>query len=230
MNQAWRLQELERRLNNLLMVGTIMSVDYAAARCRVEIGEIQTAWLKWFTTRANNDRSWWAPEVGEQVMVLSPSGELAQGTVLPAIYQGAHPGPGNRATHRIDDYGDGTRVTYDREASRLTIDCVGDVVIENANSITINTGTTLDITAGGAATLAAPSVTVDSPQSTFTGKVTIQGKLTYLGGMAGSGGTGAAASISGDVSVTGGDVTADGVSLKTHTHPGDSGGTTGAPS
>lgn len=229
MNQAWRLQELERRLNNLLMVGTILEVDYAAARCRVEIGELRTAWLKWFTTRASSDRSWWAPEVGEQVMVLSPSGELAQGTVLPAIYQSAHPAPGDRATHRIDDYGDGTRVTYDRAASVLTIDCVGDVVIENANSITVNTGTTLDITAGGSATLTAPDVTVDSPQSIFTGQVTIQGPLIYQSGMTGSGGSGASASITGGISVTSGDVTADGVSLKSHTHPGDSGGTTGPP-
>lgn len=38
----------------------------------------------------------------------------------------------------------------------------------------------------------------------------------------------AAVSITGDVTVTG-DVIADGISLKTHTHPGDSGGTTGAP-
>jgi phage gp45-like len=35
-------------------------------------------------------------------------------------------------------------------------------------------------------------------------------------------------SITGDVTVTG-DVVADGISLKSHTHPGDSGGTTGPP-
>lgn len=228
MNQAWRLQDLERRLNNLLMVGTILEVDYAAARCRVGVGEIRTAWLKWFTNRASNDRSWWAPEVGEQVMVLSPSGELATGTVLPAIYQSAHPAPGNLATHRIDDYGDGTRVTYDRETSVLTIDCVGDIVINNAKSITINTGATLDITAGGSATLTAPDVTVDSPQSTFTGAVTIQGALTYLGGMTGSGGSGAAAAVTGKVSVSD-DVVAGGVSLVKHTHTGDDGGNTSPP-
>lgn len=35
--------------------------------------------------------------------------------------------------------------------------------------------------------------------------------------------------IKGTVTVTGGDVIADGISLKNHTHPGDSGGTTGRP-
>ena len=229
MNQDRRLQDLERRLNNLLMIGTISAVDYGSARCRVAIGEIQTAWLKWFTTRASSDRSWWAPEVGEQVMVLSPSGELAAGTVLPAIYQSAHPPPGDRATHRIDDYGDGTRVTYDRASSVLTVECVGDIVVENAKSITINTGTTLDITAGGDAMLKAPTVTVDSPQSTFTGAVTIKGPLTYQGGMTGSGGSGPSATINGTVRVQGGDVIADDTSLKQHDHEGDSGGVTSSP-
>lgn len=229
MNQQYRTQDLERRLSQMLVIGTIQQADYPNARCRVSAGGILTGWIKWFTTRASNDCSWWAPEVGEQVMVLSPGGDMTQGVALPAIYQSAHPAPGDRPTQRITDYADGTRVEYDREASVLTITCVGDVVIKNAKSITVKTGTTLDITADGSATLKAPDVTVDSPQSTFTGAVTIQGPLTYQGGMSGSGGSGPAAQIQGGVQATG-DVTAGSVSLQSHTHRGDSGGTTGPPS
>ncbi|MDP1136651.1 phage baseplate assembly protein V, partial [Klebsiella pneumoniae] len=57
--------------------------------------------------------------------------------------------------------------------------------------------------------------------------LTVEGLLTYQAGMSGSGGTGAAASIEGNVQITSGDLTADDISLKHHTHPGDSGGTTG---
>lgn len=228
MNQQYRTQDLERRLSQLLVIGTIESADYASARCRVSAGGILTDWIKWFTTRASNDCDWWAPEIGEQVMVLSPGGDMTQGVALPAIYQAAHPAPGDRPTQRITDYADGTRVAYDRESSVLTIKCVGDVVIENAKSITVETGTTLDITAGGSAMLKAPDVTVDSPDTTFTGAVKIQGPLTYLGGMSGSGGSGPAAQIQGGVAATD-DVTAGSVSLQNHTHPGDSGGTTGPP-
>lgn len=69
-----------------------------------------------------------------------------------------------------------------------------------------------------------------TPKTQFTGTVTADGLLTYKSGMKGSGGAGgASAEITGAVKVTGGDITSDGISLKNHTHPGDSGGTTGKP-
>lgn len=227
--EGYRLTDLERRLHNLLRVGTVSAVDAESARCRVAAGGITTTWLPWLTQRAGPDRTWWAPEPGEQVMLLSPSGDAAQAVVLPAVYRAAHPAPGERVTHHVSEYADGTRIEYDREASQLTLECVGDVVIKNARTITIENGDTIQITAGGAVTLTAPSLTVDAPQSTFTGAVLVQGALTYRGGMTGSGGSGAAASIQGTVNVTGGDVTADGISLKTHTHTGDDGGNTSQP-
>lgn len=49
----------------------------------------------------------------------------------------------------------------------------------------------------------APSITLDAPQTTCTGKLTVDGLLTYKGGMSGSGGSGAAASIQGNVQVEG---------------------------
>lgn len=52
-------------------------------------------------------------------------------------------------------------------------------------------------------TVQAPQVTVDSPETTCTGNLTVEGKLTYQGGMAGSGGGGAAATITGNVQVQG---------------------------
>ena len=66
---------------------------------------------------------------------------------------------------------------------------------------------------GSRVTVQAPSITLDAPQTTCTGKLTVKGLLTYTSGMAGSGnsGSGAAASISGTVNataVTAGSVTA----------------------
>jgi phage baseplate assembly protein gpV len=62
-------------------------------------------------------------------------------------------------------------------------------------------------------------VLVDSPDSRFTGKVTVEGPLAYKAGMSGTGG----ATISGDV-------TADGVSLKGHVHDDPQGGKVSPPS
>lgn len=72
---------------------------------------------------------------------------------------------------------------------------------------------------------ATQTVTLDTPQVTITGALTVQGPITGQGGMAVSGGSGA--SVDGNMQINGGDVKADNISLKGHTHPGDSGGTTG---
>lgn len=230
MNQSYRMSETERRLNQSITIGSISEVDHQAKKIRVEIGSILTAWLPWPTEMGRNYRRWRPLRKGQQVVLAAPSGDLAQAVVIGMLYSSALPSVDENPDLDVTEFEDGTRFQYDSAAHVIKIHCVGDIVIENAKSITIQTGKTLDITAGGAATLKAPSVKVDSPTSTFTGAVTIQGPLTYQAGMTGSGGGGAAAAISGGVRVTGGDVTADGISLQNHTHPGDSGGKTGPPS
>ncbi|WP_109120026.1 hypothetical protein [Azospirillum sp. TSO22-1] len=92
-------------------------------------------------------------------------------------------------------------------------------------TLTVLPGGTVTMEADASVTVKTPSVTIDSPQSLFTGAVTVQGAFTYQGGMTGSGGAKSAA-ITGDVQVTGGDVKADGVGLKSHTHPDPQGGAT----
>jgi len=103
------------------------------------------------------------------------------------------------------------RITLATTGFRMTVAPGGTVAIEAEESVTLTT----------------PTLTVAAPQSTFTGAVTVNGRLTYQGGLSGSGGDGVAAAIQGDVTVANGDVRADGVGLKTHTHPDAQGGDTG---
>ena len=72
--------EIVRRLENVVRLGTVAEVRYETpARCRIKTGDLVTDWLPWTTARAGGDRSWWAPEVGEQVIVLSPGGNTGAG-------------------------------------------------------------------------------------------------------------------------------------------------------
>ena len=80
----------------------------------------------------------------------------------------------------------------------------GDVVINSPGNVTVNSETST--------VNASSSVTIDSPETTVTGNMLVQGTFTYTSGMIGSGiANGATANITGDV-------IADGVSLKNHTH------------
>lgn len=109
---------------------------------------------------------------------------------------------------------------------------VASVDIAPDGAITAYSAKTIHATADAGATLVAPTVLVDSPDTHFTGKVTIDDLLTFKGGMAGSGGSGGfAATMTGGMKVTGGDVVADTISLKSHrttgVQPGS--GTSGTP-
>lgn len=108
-----------------------------------------------------------------------------------------------------------------------TLNITGNVTATVGGNVQATVSGTTEVDSSGAATLKAPSVTVDSPQSTFTGAVTVRGGLTFENGMTGSAGTsgGATMNITGDATFTGTvsgqtDVLAAGKSGKGHTHGG----------
>lgn len=84
------IAELFRRVNNLLRVGKVVAVDYAIAKARVKIGDITTDFLPWLTP---STAAWIPLKNGEQVVVLSPCGDLSFGMILPALYQTEKPAP-----------------------------------------------------------------------------------------------------------------------------------------
>ena len=157
MNDAWAQSETERVLANMIRVGVVSALDEANARVQVNVGGLTTSWLPWITSRAGATRTWSAPRAGEQVMVLAPYGDTTQAVVLPAIYQDDHPAPAaSQAVERVE-FPDGTFVDYNSETNTLNIDVAGNAkVIVNCKEATIN---------------AATSVTLNTPQTTCTGKL-----------------------------------------------------------
>lgn len=104
----------------------------------------------------------------------------------------------------------------------IRIEDNGQVTVTAPQSVVVNS---IDVTVN-----ASGSTKIDSPSVTITGDTTIEKTLTVkelitgTGGMTVSGGSGA--SVTGNMSVSGGDVTADGVGLKSHTHTCPHGGNT----
>ncbi|SBW13034.1 Phage baseplate assembly protein V (modular protein) [uncultured Alphaproteobacteria bacterium] len=139
---ALRITELERRVANIVRIGAVSDVDVAAARAVVSIGRLTTAPLPWLTRRAGADRDWWAPSVGEQVLVLAVGGDLAQGVILPALYADAAPAPADSGSVHRTVYADGTLFEHDSAAkiTRLSaLDAEGTLILE-AKTIVLRTG------------------------------------------------------------------------------------------
>ncbi len=113
-NSNFHKSEIDRRLSNMIRIGTVAEADYSKARVRVSFGEAVSDWLPWVTFRAGGDHTWWAPEVGEQVIVLAPSGEISGGAVLGSLFSTNHPAPADRPTIHRTTYEDGAIIEYDR--------------------------------------------------------------------------------------------------------------------
>jgi len=188
-DQFPRIRELERRVANLLRIGTVETLDEANAWVTVRIGKIVTAPLQWLTHRAGPDVSWWAPEPGEQVLVLAPSGELSIGVVLPALYQTAYPAPATVKTKHRMVYADGTVVEYDRGAHKLTAAVQGTAEITTTGNAKVQSGAELR--------LVGATIVLDGPVSATstidaTGDVTGQGTSLHThvhGGVTPGGGS-----------------------------------------
>ena len=212
--------DMQRRLANVVRVGVVASVDLPAARCRVIIGDILTAPLPFITCKAGKDRTWHPPEVGEQVIVLAPSGELAAGFVLGGVYTTANPAPSTSPDVAKMLFKDGSSATYDRVLHSLTIDlptsgsslsvnvtgnvtisATGNALVEADGNATVSAGTVARIEAGTQIQVVAPAIA-------------LTGTITHTGGSASSSGTWS----------TSGDFIAQGKSLATHKHGGVQGG------
>ncbi|MEO0036234.1 MAG: hypothetical protein RLZZ501_2257 [Pseudomonadota bacterium] len=167
------ITELERRLANLVRIGTVASVDPAAARATVAIGDVTTAALPWTVTRAGADRDWTAPAAGEQVLVVAVGGDLAQGVILGGLFADAAPAPADSGEIRRTTYADGAEISYDSAAHALTATLPGGATITAQGDFAL--------TAAGTVTITAPSVRI-------VGDLAVEGKVSATGSILDAGG------------------------------------------
>lgn len=113
------IADLARLLENIIRFGTIEAVQMQPPRVQVKSGNITTAWRPWLNLRAGADREWDPPTIGEQVVLLSPSGNLAQGVVLTGLFSDLIPANGDRDGLHRRTYRDGAVIEYDSIAHRL---------------------------------------------------------------------------------------------------------------
>lgn len=83
--------EGDRRISNLVKIGTVVSVDPDAARAVVNLGDFETPPIPVGQLGAGAIQFWWMPSPGEQVLVACEAGDPAQGCIVASIYAGNAP-------------------------------------------------------------------------------------------------------------------------------------------
>lgn len=170
------LAEILRLIANLIRLGTIAEIDHAQALVRVATGELLTDWLPWITARAGTTKDWNPPTQGEQVLLLSPSGDLSQAIILLSLNSSANPAPQQSADVWFIQFPDGTSATYNHAQHQLTLDIKGDTALLVTGNQHISIDKDSVITVKGNATF-----TVEGDMSasvTGTANLSAQGDLT----------------------------------------------------
>ena len=156
------LAPLARLIENLIRLGTIAAVQMKPPRVQVKTGLLTTGWLPWIAPRAGADREWNPPTQGEQIILLSPSGQLGNGIVLTGLFSDHNPANGDREGLHRTTYRDGTIIEYDSVAHHL--------------NVTLTESGTANLTSKGGIHIVGP-ITHEGDY-TQTGNQNITGKVT----------------------------------------------------
>lgn len=147
------IQDLQRRLSNMIKRGRVHSVDLQQTPPRVQVQyatDAVTGWLPWISGRASRQsRVDWEPiSIGEQCLVLSECGELTCGVVVPALLDRQNAPVSVSADEHVSHYSDGTTLSYNRKTHTLMIDVKGDLKINASGNVDLVAGKDMNITAG----------------------------------------------------------------------------------
>ena len=77
--------EADRRIANVLSLGTVISINNATGRARVRVGDLETPPIPVMQLRSGAIRMHWMPSPGEQVTIAAPSGDMARAFVMGAL-------------------------------------------------------------------------------------------------------------------------------------------------
>ena len=165
------LASISRMIENLIRFGIIAEVQMTPPRVRVKTGQLLTTWLPWLAVRAGEDKDWNPPSEGEQVVLFSPSGQLANGVALTGVFSTDNGANGDRAGLHRRTYRDGAMIEYDSVAHHL-------------RAVLPETGSSELISKGGLRIVGPITHEGDYTQTgnqTVTGKVTVSEDVVAAG-------------------------------------------------
>lgn len=144
LNAESRIKALEDKMDNILRVGIVSSIDPVAGTARVAFKDrsnLLSYDLPVLVRNTVENKDYWMPDIDEQVLcVFLPIG-LEAGFVIGGFYSKNVKPPASTENKQAIEFKDGTRIEYDREEHKLQIDVPedsGEVVINCAGSVTVN--------------------------------------------------------------------------------------------
>lgn len=146
-----RLEALERRMEQMVVRGSVEAVQYNPPRIRVRYGEDSVSdWIPWKPVRSGLVTTWSPPQVGEGVTVLS-DGDINRGEAQLGSYHDSMPSPSVSGDETVTKYPDGTVITYNHATHKMSIVVNGDADVKVSGSANVDVGENIKASAGGSA-------------------------------------------------------------------------------
>jgi phage baseplate assembly protein V len=145
------IADINRRIENVLRLGTIHAVDHDARTLRVKSGDLVTDWLPWPADIGRNYKRWRPLRVGTQVILGSVSGQCEQALIIGMLYTQALDTPSTDDGTDIIEFDDGSIVEHNTSGMK----------VHSAGTLNITAAGTINITSGSAINLNAPSINLN---------------------------------------------------------------------
>ena len=148
------VHEPHHSATSVFRVGLVQAQDVRNCRVRVTFPDrhqLISWWLPIVVPKSQNDKGYWIPDIGEQVVCLMDAHD-EDGAVLGAIYSSADTTPVQSADKWHVTWKDGSTFDYDRSTHTLAVNVVSNGTI----NITVNGGSANITANGGNINLAAP--------------------------------------------------------------------------
>lgn len=168
---GYDVSELNRQIANLVRIGTVAELDEANARVKLSVSGLTTDWLPWSAARAGKTRTWSPPQVGEQVVMLSPFGDMGQAVIIGSLFSDTDPAPAASKDQETTVYPDGASVDHNSatHVTTVTLNSGGTLnAMVGGSSVVITTGKILLSSNGASIEISADGIKMVSPPGSLT--------------------------------------------------------------
>lgn len=125
---SYAVAELQRKLAGMIQITTITSVDHANKKLRVRLGADESAELPWPAIAGRNFVAWRPLRVGQQLILLSPNGDPAQGVVVGELYSQAVDAPSTDDAIDLIQFNNGNLIEHNMNTGKFRI--IGDIELD----------------------------------------------------------------------------------------------------
>ena len=139
-----------------LRVGKVVAIDEKTARVRCvleDLDEMVTWWLPVLHHKTQDDKSYWLPDIGEEVLIGFLHHGIEHGFILGSIYNEKDEPPVFDKDKAHIRFKDGSILEYDRRTHTLTLDIKGDITIKAKGNVSIVVDGDTNITTKGHTTI-----------------------------------------------------------------------------